>query len=32
VPDTPRNRALLAAIAADVEELLARGRLPDVPA
>jgi len=32
VADTPRRRQLAAATAADVEALLARGWLPDVPA
>ena len=32
VDDTPRNRALRDEIAADVDRIVARGWIPDVPA
>jgi hypothetical protein len=32
VPDTPRNRELFGQIVADVEAIIARGLIPDIPA
>jgi hypothetical protein len=32
VPDTPRNRRLFGQIRAEVEDIIARGLIPDIPA